>query len=466
MFSVNPYRMRKIGVYGLLATILGLILAYSLLSAAGVAFSYLYYIPLVVVATIFSNRSIWTAAALSLGYAAVTLFLAIGGYIFDPVLVFLFTLLYLWGMAGVTLFTPPDAVSGGKRPDLAGLFGLDPGSLLITHADTQFCDLLGRRRDEVAGLPLSSIWLDEPGRTAFCGMLGRGVEVSNYEACLYGRDGKSVPVLLSGKPGMLEFQCSALDLGSLETFVQAQNSADEVKKRLSEEEMRRMDFFKTAAHELRTPLQPVLGYLYLLTEDRERYGISEETGRMLKVCLDNIQRERSIVNRMLELSLLDAGRVICTSAEIGLGDIVREVIAAHDLASSARITMDVGEDVCLRVNRDQFYLIMESLILNAVQYNDDPRLITVGYREDAACQYVSVTDNGIGIDPVKIGAIFEPFYLGDEEKLSRSYNRMGLGLPIAERYARLNNGKIQVESTPGMGSTFTVVLHRGRDDAA
>ncbi|HDS64010.1 MAG TPA: ATP-binding protein, partial [Methanofollis liminatans] len=77
---------------------------------------------------------------------------------------------------------------------------------------------------------------------------------------------------------------------------------------------------------------------------------------------------------------------------------------------------------------------------------------------------IIVRDNGIGIEPEKLKAIFKPFYLADEQDLSRDYDRMGLGLPIAERYVRLNGGTIAVESRVGEGSTFTVALQKRGGD--
>ena len=90
--------------------------------------------------------------------------------------------------------------------------------------------------------------------------------------------GNAVPVLLAGRPDQMEHSCSALDLSSLASYRAARMGEEEAARKIAVEETWRQDFVTTAAHELRTPLQPVLGYLHLLPEDRERYGIGGHGG--------------------------------------------------------------------------------------------------------------------------------------------------------------------------------------------
>jgi len=463
-FSLWGSRLYRIGINGAFVGIIAIILIYSILFAAGITFSHLYYIPLVVIAIWYSNRSVWTAAALSLAYAMVTLYLAFGGYVLDPVMIFLFTLLYLWGMTAVTLFQPRGPPYTARNDEKNPAFTLDRTSLLITNATPAFAALLGSTRDALHGIDFSKILARGEDRQAFCGMLGRGVDVANFETVLTGTTGNAVPVLLSGRPGQMEHTCSVLVLASLTSYRAARICEEEANRRIAVEEAWRQDFVTTAAHELRTPLQPVLGYLHLLIEDRERYGINDEAGRILKICLDNVHRERVIVNRMLELSLLDSGKVACALERVYLRDLVCEVLAHHGIESLAEARIDIPDESCIMVNREHFFLVLESLLLNAVRYNEPPRVVEIAYREDDEHQSVIVRDNGIGIEPEKLQAIFKPFYLTDEEDLSRDYDRMGLGLPIAERYVHLNGGTITVESEIGQGSTFTVLLRKRRED--
>ncbi|WP_298665792.1 PAS domain-containing sensor histidine kinase [uncultured Methanofollis sp.] len=468
---ISPWDLKHwiylIGINGPLFGLLFLIILYSFMHTAGVAISYLYYIPLVIVATWCSNRSIWTAAALSSGYTAVTLFLMFSDYAVDPVILFLFTMLYLWGMTAVTFF---GTVSSGRFPYSVlregSTFFFDAKSLRITRADPALAEILGLPAHEIQGMPLASVWEDHADMKAFCAVLEKGGTVLHCETYFHGPAGRQVPVLLSCVPGIPEHKCTVLDVTSLKAFRDVRSVRDDAVRKCAAEAERRQDFISTAAHELRTPLQPVFGYLYLLLEDRQKYGLGEEVCRILRICIENINRERNAVNRMLELSLLEEGKVRCDRDPVDLAGIVGEVLACHDFGRDVSISLRIPEHTVISVDHDQFFIVLESLITNAVQYSRNPKVVEISYAEAEAARYVMVKDNGVGIDPGKIGAIFEPFYLADGKRTTRTFNRMGLGLSIAEKYAHLNGGEIRVESVPGRGSTFTVVLWQGEGHEA
>jgi PAS domain S-box-containing protein len=218
----------------------------------------------------------------------------------------------------------------------------------------------------------------------------------------------------------------------------------------------RKDFVMTAAHELRTPLQPILGYLHLLLDDPEYFGLTAETGKMLRTCLDNVERERHIVDRMLELSLLYAEKISINPTDVSLKPLVADIVRMGEYDHTAEIAIDIPEGVHLVADRDCLYTVLECLISNAVRFNNPPRHVGVHYQMDGGYHVISVKDDGIGISSSALHAIFEPFHLADAEKLSRQYNRIGLALSIARKYITLHGGTINVESTVGAGSTFSV----------
>ncbi|MDD1679357.1 MAG: HAMP domain-containing histidine kinase, partial [Methanomicrobiales archaeon] len=218
----------------------------------------------------------------------------------------------------------------------------------------------------------------------------------------------------------------------------------------------RKDFVMTAAHELRTPLQPILGYLHLLLDDPEYFGLTAETGKMLRTCLDNVERERYIVDRMLELSLLYAEKISINPTDVQLRPLVEDIVRTGEYGRDAEITIDVPEETHLVADRDCLYTVLECLISNAVRFNHPPRHVGIRYQIDGSYHLISVKDNGIGISPTALHAIFEPFHLADAEKLSRQCNRIGLALSIARKYINLHGGTIDVESEVGAGSTFSV----------
>ncbi|MDI6718414.1 MAG: PAS domain S-box protein [Methanomicrobiales archaeon] len=225
---------------------------------------------------------------------------------------------------------------------------------------------------------------------------------------------------------------------------------------LEREIRHRRDFITTAAHELRTPLQPILGYLHLLLDEPDLYSLNEETTRILRLCLENVERERRIVDRMLELSILYNGRLQLDRGEIRLFDLVSSIIARGGYDKDAAVTVRIPRDTVIVADPNCIYQAIETLVSNAVRYNTPPKAVSITYSSDGRDHCIAVEDNGIGIDKKSLGAIFKPFYLPDADNLSRQTNRMGLGLSIAREYIRLHGGDIHVRSRINQGSTFTI----------
>lgn len=225
---------------------------------------------------------------------------------------------------------------------------------------------------------------------------------------------------------------------------------------------RRRGIIITVAHELRTPLQPILGYLNLLISDTQGFGIVEETKKILERCFVSVDRERQIINQMLELSVLESGKLQLSLSDFPLEPLVHSVIDTSGYTSKAEVVVSIPDNIVLSADRERLYSVFDSLFSNAVNYSKPPRKIEVAYLQEARDNYhhISVKDNGIGITPTSIAYIFEPFQLADAAKLSRKYDRIGLSLSIAKKVIQMHGGDITVESTVNSGSTFTIHLPR------
>ena len=230
--------------------------------------------------------------------------------------------------------------------------------------------------------------------------------------------------------------------------------------KIHQDNERRRGIIITVAHELRTPLQPILGYLNLLISDPEGFGIIADTKKILERCLVSVDRERQIINQMLDLSVLESGKLQLGCSTFSLAELVRKVIDTGGYMTKAEVTVDIDESVEMTADAGRMYNVMDSLISNAVNYSKPPRKISIVYRSGASDpeHRISVQDNGIGIAPTQIGSIFEPFQLADAAVLSRKYDRLGLSLSIAKKVIQMHGGDITVESTVNTGSTFTVHL--------
>ena len=229
---------------------------------------------------------------------------------------------------------------------------------------------------------------------------------------------------------------------------------------------RRRGIIITVAHELRTPLQPILGYLNLLVQDPEGFGIIDDTKKILERCLVSVERERQIINQMLDLSVLESGRLHLSYSKFPLSTLVRSVLDTNGYFSKAEITLDIPDSLVITADMDRLFGVFDSLLSNAVNFSQPPREITIFYRSgiDDRCHHISVRDNGSGISESAFFSIFEPFQLADAAKLSRRYDRIGLSLSITKKIMQMHGGDITVESTLNTGSTFTLHLPKAEQN--
>ncbi|MDN7025188.1 PAS domain-containing sensor histidine kinase [Methanoculleus sp. FWC-SCC1] len=220
------------------------------------------------------------------------------------------------------------------------------------------------------------------------------------------------------------------------------------------------EFLTTAAHELRTPLQPIIGYLRLMLDDPDYYGLNEEACRILALCLESSGHERAVVDKMLDLSLLAMEHVELHIADVDLRALIDTVVLDGGYDQQAEIANEVPENLYIRGDSDRMYQVLGSLISNAVKYNSPPKNVWIRYTESNQNHYIMVTDNGIGIPYEVLGSIFRPFYVGDATQLNRECGRLGLGLSIAKKYVQMHGGEITVASDVGAGSTFTIRISK------
>ncbi|MDD1695650.1 MAG: PAS domain-containing sensor histidine kinase [Methanoregula sp.] len=255
------------------------------------------------------------------------------------------------------------------------------------------------------------------------------------------------PISHAGEPAVL---INLVDISEKQRF--------EDKIQLDNE--RRRGIITTVAHELRTPLQPILGYLNLLIQDPGEYGILDDTKKILERCLASVERERQIINQMLELSVLESGRLHLSYSTFPLATLVNSVLDTSGYSAKAEITLEIPDTLVVSADMDRLFGVFDSLLSNAVNFSRPPREISICYRPGIhdSCHFIAVRDNGIGISESAFSSIFEPFQLADAAKLSRRYDRIGLSLSIAKKIMQMHGGDITVESTLNAGSTFTLSL--------
>lgn len=229
---------------------------------------------------------------------------------------------------------------------------------------------------------------------------------------------------------------------------------------LHKELARKKDFIDVAAHELRTPLQPVIGFLDLLIEQSDQYQILPDVLKILKKINTYVEMERDIVNKILSISLLESvhNQFRPPLELVPIRELIELVIQQEKCRSEVTVILNIPKDTIITSNGAIIFEIIDTLVSNAVTYSHPPRQITITSEKTDTELRLSVSDNGVGIPAEKFEVIFEPFYISDADKLSRKYGRLGLGLTMARKQASMLGGTLTLTSSSVSGSTFTLSL--------
>lgn len=228
--------------------------------------------------------------------------------------------------------------------------------------------------------------------------------------------------------------------------------------RLERLERVRQEFLSNVSHELRTPLTSILAYVETLEDGA--LEDAENNRRFLKVIGRNAERMHHLIDDILELSAIEAGKVKVRPKLFPLRPLVEEVWSSlTERANKRAIKFDDQIDGETRIFADPRRLeqILINLLSNAVKFNREGGTITVTYEKAAGFNRIKVIDTGEGMAAEHLPRIFERFYRTDTAR-SRQLGGTGLGLAIVKHLARLHRGEVTVESTVGKGSTFTIDL--------
>lgn len=220
-------------------------------------------------------------------------------------------------------------------------------------------------------------------------------------------------------------------------------------------ERNRQEFTANAAHELKTPLQSIVGSAELLENGLVK---PEDTVRFV----GNIRREAtrlvSLINDIIRLSQLDENNEPVTET-VDLNQVAEEVTAVLTASASKKnVTLSVnGESCTIYGVRRYIYEIIYNLCDNAIRYNVEGGKVTVDIRKENNHTVITVRDTGIGIAPEHQSRIFERFYRVDKSH-SKETGGTGLGLSIVKHAVQYHNGKVELESELGKGTTVKVIF--------
>ena len=218
------------------------------------------------------------------------------------------------------------------------------------------------------------------------------------------------------------------------------------------------------SHELRTPLNAVLGYAQILERDE---SVPQPRRSSIKVIRRSAEHLSGLIDGLLDISKIEAGRLQVYSNEINLHDFLDQIVDMFRLQAEARglafrHSRAPNLPQYARTDEKRLRQILVNLLSNAIKFTDNGFVdFAVGYRSQVATFTVSDSGHGIGAD--EIGHIFEPFVRGQAER-NRLSPGLGLGLTITKLLSETLGGEISVTSQPGQGSTFKVRLMLAKVD--
>lgn len=244
-------------------------------------------------------------------------------------------------------------------------------------------------------------------------------------------------------------------LKQAETFARARQVAESADRAKSE-------FLAHFSHEIRTPLTAILGFTDVLLTDPDVRKLPAERLEDLKVIEKNGSHLLSIIDDILDLSEVEAGKFRVSPVECSPEVVAREVAAtlagrADAKGLSIQVSCDDSVPTVIRTDPIRFRQILMNLVDNAVKYSHRGKILLrlkTSNMADRKMVEVDVEDNGIGLTTETLTRLFEPFYRAPGAENDGS----GLGLTISRRLAEILGGRISVDSEPGRGSTFRLII--------
>ena len=226
-------------------------------------------------------------------------------------------------------------------------------------------------------------------------------------------------------------------------------------------ETMRRDFIANVSHELRTPLTVLGGFLETIAESGA--GNADLLRRSLPLMSDQALRMQRLVEDLLTLSRLESSHNPPREEDIDVPRLAHELYREALALSGGRhrLLLDVASSAWLRGAEVEVRSAFSNLISNAVRYTRDDGEITISWRRRAEELSFTVTDSGIGVARQHIPRLTERFYRVDRSR-SRESGGTGLGLAIVKHVMSRHQGRLEIDSQPGRGSTFTAVFPASR----
>ncbi len=336
---------------------------------------------------------------------------------------------------------------------------------IITDVNKQMEVLTGCTRDELIGAPFKDCFTDpERAEAGIKRVLGEK-KVTDYELTARARDGKETVVSYNAttfydrERKLQGVFAAARDVTERKRFAQALQETNfelESAKFVAEKaNLAKSDFLSRMSHELRSPLNAILGFAQLM-ETADPLPTAPQAARITQI-LQAGWHLLKLINEVLDLAVIESGQMALSGEAVSVGMIMEDCKAMMEpQAQKRRIRMQFprfDHPVFVQADLTRLKQIVINLLSNAIKYNQERGEVEVLCTARAPNHIrITVRDTGAGLSPEKVAQLFQPFNrLGQE---AGGVPGTGIGLVVTKRLAELMGGSLGVESTPGVGTSF------------
>lgn len=246
-------------------------------------------------------------------------------------------------------------------------------------------------------------------------------------------------------------------LYNLESSQKIREEADKLKKAqqaLKQLDQLKSEFISTAAHELRTPIASIMGYTELLSDNVMSQSITEEQkADFHQEILDNSERLSKIIDDVLDVSRIEAGRSIPLSKEqTSIDGLLNKAVNRFRLTAKQNIHLELSHNLpdIIEIDAHRISQVVDNLLSNAIKYSPAESNILITAKQDKHYCLVSVIDEGKGMNEEQIGRVFDKFYRADAT--DTAVRGLGLGMSIVKQIIEDHRGEILVKSKVGEGT--------------